>query len=110
MTGSRSTGVKIARGDEEDCDHREAADLPTPRGRPPEGVTLRDRKERVLRTKRGKALYAKRRESIEPTFSQIKDGRRIDRFLLRGNEKAHVEWKVMALGQNTLKMQRPQTG
>lgn len=103
--------VELLVATKKDREHREGPELPAPRGRPPEkNVSWRDRMERALRTKRGKMLYAKRRESIEPTFGQIKDGRRIDRFLLRGSEKVDAEWKMIATGQNILKMWRPQTG
>lgn len=102
--------VELLVATKKDRAHREGPELPVPRGRPPEDVTLRERMERALRTKRGKALYAKRRESIEPTFGQIKDGRRIDRFYLRGLEKVDMEWKLIALGHNLTKMWRPQGG
>ncbi len=102
--------VELLVATKKDRELREAPEQPAPRGRPPENVTLRERMERALRTLRGKRLYAKRRESIEPTFGHIKSGRGIDRFLLRGNEKADAEWKMICTGQNILKMWRPQRG
>ena len=43
-----------------------------PRGRIPENLSLRERMERKLLTKRGRALYRKRGQIVEPVFGQIK--------------------------------------
>jgi hypothetical protein len=39
-----------------------------------------------LRTPEGKAIYAKRRETVEPVFGQIKERRGFRRFLFRSLE------------------------
>jgi hypothetical protein len=41
-----------------------------------------------LTSEDGKACYAKRKESVEPVFGQIKHGRGASRFLRRGFERA----------------------
>ena len=40
-----------------------------------------------LRTKRGRERYARLMETVEPVFGQIKQGRDLGQFLLRGLEK-----------------------
>jgi hypothetical protein len=44
--------------------------------------------DRKLRSKAGQAIYAMRKIIAEPVFGQIKAARGLDRFLLRGLEKA----------------------
>ena len=41
---------------------------------------------RKLRTKKGRAAYAKRKQTVELVFGQIKQARGFRRFLLRGLE------------------------
>jgi hypothetical protein len=48
---------------------REAA---SPRGRMPKGLSVHQRPQRSLRTKRGRTISAKRGESVEPVFGQMK--------------------------------------
>ena len=60
---------------------------PAPRGRIPKGLSVRDRMRRKLRTKRGRERYARRIETVEPVFGQIKQGRGFRQFLLRGLAK-----------------------
>jgi hypothetical protein len=59
-------------------------ELPPPRGRIPDGLSPRDRMERKLLTKRGRGLYRKRGQTIEPTFGQVKHVRGFERFMMRG--------------------------
>ena len=49
-----------------------------PRGRIPKGLSPRDRMERKLLTKRGRALYKKRGVLVEPVFGQVKEGQGFD--------------------------------
>ncbi len=57
------------------------------RGRPPAGMTPKQRMARKLATKRGRALYSRRKVIVEPVFGQIKAARGIRDFLLRGVRK-----------------------
>ena len=57
-----------------------------PRGRIPKDATAKQRMARKLRTKKGRAAYAKRKQTVEPVFGQIKEARGFRRFLLRGLE------------------------
>ena len=59
-----------------------------------------------LATPEGKATYSRRKETIEPVFGQIKQGRGLRRFLLRGLAKVKAEWTLWCLTHNLLKMAR----
>jgi transposase len=79
---------------------------PAPRGRIPASATPKERMARKLRTVRGRATYKKRKAVVEPVFGQIKEARRLRRFLLRGMEKVCAEWKLMCTTHNLLKVFR----
>ena len=79
---------------------------PAARGRMPEGLSVRNRMRRKLRTKRGRDRYALRMETVEPVFGQIKQGRGFRQFLLRGLEKVNREWLLICAGHNLLKLFR----
>jgi transposase len=81
-------------------------DLPPPRGRIPKGLSLQDRMRRKLRTKKGRATYAKRKGIVEPVFGQMKFGRGLRQFLLRGLENVALEWDLWCIGHNLLKLWR----
>ena len=61
---------------------------------------------RKLRTLKGRAIYAKRKEISEPVFGQIKHVRGFRQFLLRGLRKVSAEWDLICLGHNMLKLFR----
>ncbi len=86
---------------------------PAPRGRIPNDATTRDRMVRKLRTLKGRGIYSKRKQVVEPVFGQIKAVRRFDRFSFRGLNKAAAEWDLVCLTHNLLKLFRsgwqPQT-
>jgi len=77
-----------------------------PRGRIPKDMSIVDRMCRKLKTKAGKAIYSKRKESVEAVFGQIKQARGFRQFFLRGLEKVKAEWRLICLGHNLLKMWR----
>ena len=78
----------------------------TPRGRPPAGLTVRERMQRQLQTQRGRRLYARRKAIVEPVFGLIKRARGFRQFLLRGLTKVHAEWTLICLTQNLLTLYR----
>lgn len=80
--------------------------LAAPRGRIPKNLSLKDRMRRLLMTKKGKKLYGKRKETVEPVFGQIKEERGFRRFLLRGLEKVKAEWSIICTTHNLLKLYR----
>ena len=90
-----------------DWKQRKAArEHPPPQGRIPKDISVRERMERKLMTKRGRATYKKRSRTVEPVFGQIKDARGCDRFLLRGLKGVSGEWKLLCGTHNLLKLWR----
>jgi hypothetical protein len=77
-----------------------------PRGRIPKGLSLRDRMERKLLTKRGRALYKLRGVVVEPVFGQVKEGQGFRRFMRRGLEAASGEAALIGTTHNLLKLWR----
>ena len=53
-----------------------------------------------LRTEEGKALYAKRNNTVETAFSIIKAVMGFRGFMLRGLEKVRGEWSLVCLSYN----------
>jgi hypothetical protein len=80
--------------------------LPAPRGRIPKDASLKERMSRKLRTLKGRAIYARRKEISGPVFGQIKQVRGFRQFLLRGLSKVSTEWDLICLGHNMLKLFR----
>jgi len=85
--------------------HTDAKQVP-PRGRIPKHLSIKERMERLLQTKKGRKAYAKRKGTVEPVFGQIKDVRGFRRFLLRGLESVKAEWQLICLTHNLLKLYR----
>jgi len=59
-----------------------------------------------LTSEDGKACYAKRKQTVEPVFGQIKDGRGARRLLRRGLAACQAEWKLLCGTHNLLKLWR----
>jgi Transposase DDE domain len=59
-----------------------------------------------LKSEDGKARYAKRRETVEPVFGQIKEQQRARRFLRRGLRACRAEWKLLCGTHNLLNLWR----
>jgi transposase len=59
-----------------------------------------------LASEDGKARYAKRRETVEPVFGQIKEQQGARRFLRRGLRACNAEWKLLCGTHNLLKLWR----
>jgi transposase len=62
-----------------------------------------------LQSEDGKARYAKRKQTVEPVFGQIKDVRGARRFQRRGLRACQAEWKLLCGTHNLLKLWRHQT-
>jgi transposase len=77
---------------------------PAPRGRPPAGLTGRERMARKLRTLKGRAVYACRKAIVEPVFGQIKHARGFRQFLRRGQRAVQHEWALLCTVHNLLKL------
>jgi transposase len=81
-----------------------AGPILAPRGRPPNGLTRRERMARTLRTKLGRAIYAWRKAIVEPVFGQIKHARGFRQFLRRGHQAVREEWALLCTVHNILKL------
>jgi len=79
---------------------------PETSGPPPESATAKEQMAHKLRTKEGRACYAKRKHIVEPVFGQIKHVRGFRQFLLRGLKNVAGEWKLICLTHNLLKIWR----
>ncbi|GMA49296.1 IS5/IS1182 family transposase [Alicyclobacillus contaminans] len=77
-----------------------------PRGRIPKSYTPKQRMARKLMTKRGRAIYAKRKVIVEPVYGHIKACMGFVRFSLRGLAKVRGEWSLVAMCHNLLKIFR----
>ena len=85
-------------------DRHSAPPPPPPRGRIPSALSARGRMDRKLRTKRGRAHYARRKTIVEPVFGQIKEARGFRRFSLRGLAKIRAEWYLVVAVHNLGKL------
>jgi len=79
---------------------------PPQRGPLPRDADAKTCMARKLRSKKGSAIYAQRKAIVEPVNGQIKEGRGLRRFLLRGLEKVDGEWHLIAATHNLLKLFR----
>ena len=77
---------------------------PLPPNAPQNDDAMRMRER--LASEDGKALYAKRKATVEPVFGQIKEARNIRRFRLRSLKKVTCEWKLICATHNLLKLFR----
>lgn len=99
-------GVDLYIATQKDSHQRKAAKTASaPRGRVPRGLTHRERMERKLLTKKGKAAYRKRGPGIETIFGQMLM-RGLTHFLLRGVKAVSAEWNLWCATHNVLKLWR----
>lgn len=63
-----------------------------------------------LRSERGRKLYRRRQQIVEPIFAQVKVNRGIDRFQRRGLAACGAELRLIAATHNLLKLWRAAPG
>jgi len=63
-----------------------------------------DAMKRRLKTREGRAVYAKRKSTVEPRFGIIKHVLGFRQFLLRGLENVHGEWQMVCIAANLKRM------
>ena len=80
-----------------------------PLGRPPTAETFVEKMRRKVRSEEGRDHYRHRKFVVEPVFGQIKQGRGLRQFLLRGFGKVQAEWKLMSLTHNLRKLHLART-
>ncbi len=83
---------------------REARDMGTTTGPPPENASPIEAMEHRLRTPDGAETYALRSRTVEPVFGDIKENRGWRRFRRRGLGAAQSEWALMNLSHNLAKL------
>jgi transposase/IS5 family transposase len=69
-----------------------------------EPATNVDKMRRRLRGEAGRALYAKRKCTVEPVIGIIKSVMRFRQFLLRGLHRAQGEWNLVTMAWNIKRM------
>ena len=69
-----------------------------------EDATEVEKMRHRLKTKEGRAIYAKRKGTVEPVIGIIKSVLGFRQFLLRGLENVNGEWNLVALGWNLKRM------
>ena len=90
-------------------DHRERHHLPwderfeTPPACPDDADSVTAMAHR-LRTKEGKALYAKRKSTVETVFGIVKEAIGFRRFHLRGFDAVQGEWNLVCMAWNMKRM------
>ena len=69
-----------------------------------------EKMKHTLKTKAGRALYALRKQTVEPVFGIIKSVMGFRQFLLRGLDNVQIEWTLVCLAWNLKRMAvlRPQ--
>ena len=67
---------------------------------PPENPSPVKAMEHRLRTRAGKAIYAKRKSTVETVFGIIKHVQGFRQFLLRGLRAVQGEWALVCIGWN----------
>jgi transposase len=73
---------------------------------PGEGASAAQRMRHKLSSDEARKLYKQRKAIVEPVFGQIKEVRRLRRFMLRGLQAARAEFDLIALTHNLLKLFR----
>ncbi|MEI7910948.1 MAG: IS1182 family transposase [Verrucomicrobiota bacterium] len=67
---------------------------------PPAGAPVAEHMAWRLDTAAGRKLYGLRKETVEPAFGIIKEAIGFRRFMLRGLEKAGLEWTLVTTSYN----------
>lgn len=75
-----------------------------PRGPIPKNATAKQRMARKLKTKRGSAVYSRRKTIVEPVFGQMSTLQNGKQLLLRGLDAARGEWLLLAACHNLRKL------
>jgi hypothetical protein len=65
-----------------------------------QGNTPADKMNKILSSKKGKEIYKRRKQTVEPVFGIIKEVLGFRRFSLRGEFETDCEWSLVCLGYN----------
>ena len=69
-----------------------------------EAASAVERMKHRLKTRKGRARYALRKQTVEPVFGIIKSVMRFRQFLLRGLEAVRGEWSLVTMAWNIKRM------
>jgi len=104
VTDATDAGVDVLIATGRIKDHER---VPTaPRGPIPRDATVKETMARRLRTKAGRADYARRKAIVEPVFGQMKVRQGAGFLRLRGLQGARGEWALHSLCHNLRKLAR----
>ncbi len=71
---------------------------------PPPTPSAQEAMKHRMQTREGKALYAKRKSTVETVFGIIKQVQGFRQFLLRGIDSVQSEWSLVCIGWNLKRM------
>jgi hypothetical protein len=93
---------------EKQSHHRKVEDLLPRPEKPPDGTEPmgKERMRERLKSAEGKAIYKKRKETVEPVFGIIKTVLGFRQFMLRGMEKVNSEWELVVSAYNLKRLHR----
>jgi len=77
-----------------------------PRGPIPKNATAKQLMARKLKTKKGAALYKRRKAIVEPVFGQMSTVQNARELRLRGKTAARAQWRFHCAVHNLLKLHR----
>jgi transposase len=105
-------GPEVYCAEEKQSHHRRVKDLEQQEepGEAGADATVKEQMARGLKSAEGKAIYKKRKETVEPVFGKIKQAMGFRQFLLRGLEKVNAEWRLVCLGYNMKRLYRLSRG
>ena len=63
-----------------------------------------ERMKHRLKAHKGRALYALRKQTVEPVFGIVKSALRFRQFLLRGLAAVRGEWSLVTMAWNIRRM------
>ncbi len=86
---------------------REEKEIPPP---PSPEASDREKMRYALMLPENRARYRMREQTVEPVYGQIKEGRGLRQFLLRGLAKVRALWRVECAVHNLLKLWRAGVG
>ena len=97
-----ASGLTVYAAVDKQSHHWSVAELlPQPEPEPPaDNASAQETMAHRLKTVAGKALYKLRKQTVEPVFGIIKEVMGFRRFLLRGWEKASLEWLLVSVSYN----------
>jgi Transposase DDE domain len=97
-----ASGLTVYAAVEKSSHHKTVADLlpqPDPAEPGPE-ASAKEKMAHRLKTKIGRELYKKRKQTVEPVFGIIKEVLGFRRFSLRGLAKVALEWTLVCVSYN----------